>query len=90
TGVDDSAVVAVSGDGVSNTSQIMLIDELIAELSIEIKDMGEERDDLASQLTRLEQSIESQRESLTAAQQQLEQLLQQRGLAFDERNKIQG
>src|SRR5699024_6243810 len=45
TGVDDSAVVAVSGDGVSNTSQIMLIDELIAELSIEIKDMGEERDD---------------------------------------------
>ncbi len=90
TGVDDSAVVAVSGDGVSNTSQIMLIDELIAELSIEIKDMGEERDDLASQLTRLEQSIESQRESLTAAQQQLEQLLQQRGLAFDERNKIRG
>ncbi|EAY1377771.1 AAA family ATPase [Salmonella enterica] len=90
TGVDDSAVVAVSVDGVSNTSQIMLIDELIAELAIEIKDMGEERDDLASQLTRLEQSIESQRESLTAAQQQLERLLQQRGLAFDERNKIQG
>ncbi|WP_220667790.1 hypothetical protein [Raoultella ornithinolytica] len=34
--------------------------------------MGEERDDLAPQLTRLEKSIEIQRESLTAAQQQLE------------------
>lgn len=90
TGVDDSAVVAVSGDGVSNASQIMLIDELIAELAIEIKDMGEERDDLASQLARLELSIESYRESLTAAQQQLERLLQQRGLAFEQRNKIQG
>lgn len=90
TGVDDSAVVAASGDGISNTSQIMLIDELIAELTIEIKDMGEERDDLASQLTRLEKSIEIQLESLTTAQQRLEGLLQQRRQAFDERNKIQG
>ncbi|NPE49958.1 hypothetical protein E0I03_01785 [Dickeya dadantii] len=87
TGVDDSAVVAVSSSGTSNTAQIALIDELLEELGAEIEDMGEDRDELASQLTRLEQSIENQRESLTVAQQQLEQLLQQRGLAFEERNK---
>ncbi|MBS2140888.1 hypothetical protein KCA24_32600 [Escherichia coli] len=62
----------MSGDGVSNTSQIMLIDELIAELSIEIKDMGEERDDLASQLTRLEQSMDVQRERFLPHNRQLD------------------
>ncbi|HBM2978459.1 TPA: AAA family ATPase [Klebsiella michiganensis] len=90
TGVDDSTVVAVCGSSASNVPQIALIDELLAELAIEIEDMGDDRDELTSQLSRLEQSIEMQRESLTVAQQQLDQILQQRGLAFEERNKIQG
>lgn len=89
TGVDDSTVVAVNGSGVSNKGQIELIDDLLAELAIEIEDMGEDREELVSQLTRLEYSIENQRESLSVAQQKLDQLMQQRGESFDARNKIQ-
>lgn len=88
-GADDSTVIAVSGSGASNTAQIALIDELIAELGVEIDNLGNDHDELISQLNRLEQSIEKQRQSLTAAQQQLDQLLHDRGLAFKEQNKIQ-
>ncbi|MDE1484528.1 hypothetical protein [Xenorhabdus bovienii] len=90
TGVDDSEIIAVSDSGENYAAQIELIDELMAELVIEIEEMGEDREELLSQLSRLEDSIEGQRESLTAAQQQLDLILQQRGQAFDERNNIQG
>ncbi|HHD7473748.1 TPA: AAA family ATPase [Klebsiella oxytoca] len=56
TGVDDSTVVTVCGSSPSNVPQIALIDELLAELAIEIEDMGDDRDELTSQLSRLELS----------------------------------
>ncbi|NCG49723.1 AAA family ATPase [Serratia fonticola] len=89
TGLDDSAVIAVGESGINNDFHISLIDELLAELAAEIEDMGDERQELTSQLAHIENSIDSQRESLTTAQQKLDQLLQKRGVAFEERSKIQ-
>jgi len=85
TGIDDSAIVSAVDSGPDNAKQIALIDELLADLSTEIEDMGEERDELTSQLERLETSIEGQRESLSVAQRQLENLLTQRREALEER-----
>lgn len=89
TGIDDSTVIAVGDSGINNDVHISLIDELLADLAVEIEDMGEDRHELTSQLTIIENSIDSQRESLATAQKQLDQLLQRRGVAFEERSKIQ-
>lgn len=58
-------------------------------IATEIEDMGEERDELTSQLDRLETSIEGQRESLSAAQRQLESLLTRRREALEDRRGMQ-
>lgn len=89
TGIDDSSVVSVVDTEPNNAEQIALIDELLMDLATEIEDMGEERDELTSQLDRLETSIEGQRESLSAAQRQLENLLTQRREALEDRRGMQ-
>lgn len=89
TGVDDSAVVAIGDAGPDNTRQIELIDELLADLASDIEDSGADRAELSDQLSRLEVSIASQRESVNVAQRQLDELLAQRRGAFEERNAMQ-
>lgn len=89
TGIDDSAVVSAAEVGPNNAEQIVLIDELLADMSTEIENMGEDRDEIFSQLARLETSIEGHRESLISIQRQLDDLVMQRRQAFDDRNSIQ-
>ncbi|MDD8476055.1 hypothetical protein LAW64_05570 [Escherichia coli] len=89
TGVDDSSIKVVSDANTDNSAQIALIDEFLSELVGEIKDLGIDRDEILSQLSRLELSIVTQRESLTSIQQKLNDLLLQRGAAFEARSKIQ-
>jgi predicted nuclease with TOPRIM domain len=89
TNIDDSSVVSAVDTGPNNGEQITLIDELLADIATEIEDMGEERDELTSQLDRLETSIEGQRESLSAAQRQLESLLTRRREALEDRRGMQ-
>lgn len=89
TGIDDSAIVSNVDPEPDNTNQIALIDELLADLATEIEDMGDEHDELTSQLERLEISIEGQRESLSAAQRVLGDLLTQRREALEERRSTQ-
>ena len=86
TGIDDSSVVSTVDNGTNNAEQITLIDELLADLSTEIEDIGEEHDELTSLLDRLETSIEGQRESLSAAQHQLDNLLTQRRAVLEDRH----
>lgn len=90
TGVDDSSVVSIVEPGPNNSEQVALLDELLADLTIEIEDMGEDRDELASQLGRLETSIEAHHESLRAVQRQLDNLLAQRRQALEDRSGMQG
>lgn len=89
TGIDDSSVISAVETEPNNVEQITLIDELLMDLASEIEEMGEERNELTSQLDRLETSIEGQRESLSAAQGQLENLLTQRREALEERRGIE-
>jgi len=90
TGIDDSAVVSAVDTGPDNAKQIALVDELLADIATEIEDLGEDRGELSSQLKRLESSIEECRESLSAAQRQLDSLLTQRRDSLEERRSIQG
>lgn len=89
TGIDDSAVVPVTEAGPDNAKQIALIDEFVADLANEIEDVGEDRDELVAQLSRLEASIAGQRQSLDLAQRQLDGLLAQRRKVLEERSGMQ-
>jgi hypothetical protein len=89
TGVDDSSVIATSTPESDNSKQIALIDELLADLIVEIADIGEEESELAAQLSRLENSIDLQRESLGASQQELDSLLSARREIFEQRQKLE-
>lgn len=71
TGIDDSAVISAPVDEIDNTRQIALIDELIADLSSDITDMGQEKAELEAQLERLNASVDGQRESLSLVQKQM-------------------
>lgn len=89
TGVDDSAVLSKPDDVPANTKAIALIDELLADLSREIEDAGNDRAELLSQLERLDASIAQQRQSLDLAQRALDNALAQRRHAFQERSSMQ-
>lgn len=89
TGIDDSAVVSSEASGPDNAKQIALIDELLVDVMTEIEDLGEDREELASQLKRLESSIEERREALSATQRRLDSLLTQRRESLAERRAIQ-
>lgn len=90
TGVDDSNVLAaaVSAEP-DNSQQIALIDELLADLGVEIADHGQEADELSAQLERLEASIASQRAGLEAAQLELNERIKSRRELLDDRNRIE-
>jgi predicted nuclease with TOPRIM domain len=85
TGIDDSSVVTAPDSGQDNTRQIALIQELLADISIEIEDAGEDRDELVAQSERLEVSIESSREDLNSAQRELNVLIENRRTLVAER-----
>ena len=88
TGIDDSAVVSTIDTGPDNAKQIAIVDELIADIATEIEDNGNDQEELVAQLDALETSIELGRESLTAAQRQLESLLAKRRVATEDRLAI--
>ncbi len=90
TGVDDANVICANTSEPNNSKQIALIDELLADLSTEIADVGEEEIELTEQLSRLESSIETQRESLGVAQLELDSLLTARRKLFEHRQKMEG
>lgn len=86
TGIDDSAVVSVTAEEPDQTGQIMLLDELIADLASEVTDMGEEKAELEAQLEKLEASAAEHRDNVADAQQNLEvQMAQRRELANQSR-----
>ena len=82
TGIDDAAVVSATPDEPDAAGQIGLLDELIADLTSEIVDMGEERGELEAQLESLEAAAAEHRESVAIAQKTLdEQMGERRELA---------
>ena len=86
TGIDDSAVVSAAQDEPDQAGQIGLLDELIADLTSEIIDMGEEKGELEAQLERLEATAAEHRESVANAQQVLDaQMAERRELAKQQR-----
>lgn len=74
TGVDDSSVVSANTPELDNSKQIALIEELLVDLATELADVGEENE-LIEQLSRLENSIERQREQLDITQREFNILL---------------
>lgn len=73
TGVDDSAVISTANDEPDNARQIALVDELIADLSSDITDIGHEELGLSEQLERLNLSLTGQRESLASIQKEMDE-----------------
>jgi septal ring factor EnvC (AmiA/AmiB activator) len=87
TGIDDSSVVPDVDQSPDNTRQIALIDELLSDLQTEIEDLGEDREELEEQLGRLEVSIETRREELTASQKALDELVSKRRTLFEQKQE---
>ncbi|GHH05571.1 AAA family ATPase [Pseudodonghicola xiamenensis] len=87
TGIDDSAVVPDADQSPDNSRQIALIDELLSDLQIEIEDLGEDQEELEQQLERLEGSIETRREELSASQKILDELVSMRRRLFEEKQE---
>lgn len=90
TGVDDSGIVSATTSAEFDSSkQVTLIDELLADLATEIADLGHNEDELSKQLSNLENTIETQKYSLHAVQQKLDERLASRREVFIERNNIE-
>ena len=87
TGIDDSSVVPDADQSPDNSRQIALIDELLSDLQTEIEDLGEDREELDSQLKRLEKSIETQRKDLVASQEELDGILAKRREFFEHKQE---
>lgn len=91
TGVDDSAVVATSTSPEPDSSQqVLLMDELIADLRSDIADVGAEESELNEQLERLRATIEREQVDLENAQLELKHQLAIRKSIFEEREAIAG
>lgn len=88
TGIDDSAVISTAVDEPDNTRQIALLDELIADLSSDITDMGHEKSELEEQLERLDVSIKSHRESLALVQKEMNTTIASRREILFEYNRM--
>jgi hypothetical protein len=78
TGIDDSAIVSTIVEGPDNARQLVLIDEILSDLSSEISDMGHEKSELIDQANRLQATIDEQRESLRTVQAELDGKIERR------------
>ena len=89
TGVDDASIKNIKDTNTDTSAQIVLIDEFIIELNNEIDDLGIVRSDILSQFSRLEQTIMLQRNFLASQQDELNNLLLERGKYYESKNNIQ-
>lgn len=83
TGVDDASIKNIKDTNTDTSAQIVLIDEFIIELNNEIDDLGIVRSDILSQFSRLEQTIMLQRNFLASQQDELNNLLLERGKYYE-------
>ncbi|MBS7820745.1 hypothetical protein J7552_05540 [Wohlfahrtiimonas chitiniclastica] len=88
TDIDDSAVVTPLDSPNHNNDQVVVLDELLLEISDEIDSIEGNQEQLNSQLERLENTIEKQNESLHIIQLQLNTSVQQRYEVFESKNKL--
>ncbi len=88
TGIDDSAVISAATDEPDASGQLALLEELIADLTSDIADIGEGRGELDAQLERLEASVLAYRESVADAQRSLDDLIGQRRTLANRRDGI--
>ncbi len=91
TGTDDSALVAekdVPGRREQDVGKIELLDHMIEDLRAELDEKGVDEGELRDQLTRLDESIRIQDESLSTVQRTLDSVLQRRGAAAMEVRNI--
>jgi len=87
TGTDDSALVSakeVSGRREQDTGKIELLDQMIADLQVELDEEGSEEAELNDQLARLDESMRIQNEALADVQRALDAVLARRGAAATE------
>jgi hypothetical protein len=84
TGTDDSALVAVGGNSAMrerDVGKVELLDQLIAELQVELDESGVKEEELKEQEERLSASLSEQAKNLQAAQAQLDILMTARAEA---------
>lgn len=87
TGTDDSALVSEQKAITRNESasgKIELLDQMIEELQSDLDEQGVEEQELRSQLGRLGESLEVQRQALEDVQKELDDILESRGQAASE------
>lgn len=88
TDLDDSAVVSPIISSCNNNDKITVLDELILEISSEINNIEENKEQLYLQLEKLENTIKKQDESLDLLQLQLNTSVQKRYEVFETKNKF--
>lgn len=78
TGIDDSAIVSTIVEEPDNARQLLLIDEILSDLSSGISDLGHEKSELIDQANRLQATIDEQREGLRTVQAELDGKIERR------------
>ncbi len=92
TGVDDSALVSNSASIVevnSNEAKLELISQWLQNLHDEVTSSGKLREELDSQLEKIENSIQESNDRLRISQQNLNSKIKQRNITFENRNQIE-
>lgn len=89
TGVDDSAVVSSEEDDQDASREVVLLDELIADISSDITDAGHDKEELEAQLGRLNDSVGGYREQLHLVQREMDEQIVSRRNLLNERNRMQ-
>ncbi|WP_342240848.1 hypothetical protein [Inquilinus sp. OTU3971] len=92
TGIDDAATVTVpkpSDRKVAKAAKIELVDELIAQLDIELGEDAADEEEIEDQLERLDKSAEGLLDQLREAQSELDRLVGQRRSAMDRGRELQ-
>ena len=84
TGVDDSAVVSALVEEPDIGRELLLIDDIISDLSSDITDVGQEKAELMEQANRLQATIDEQREDLRTVQAELDSKILVRQILYDE------
>ncbi len=84
TGVDDSKIISMIVGEQDNARELLLIDEILSDLSSEISDLGHEKSELVDQASRLQTTIDEQRKDLRTVQLELDDKIEHRQKLYEE------
>jgi len=89
TGADDSGLVpAATASTAGHAGQVEILDQLLAELNVEIEDIGDSPEELNDQLSRIDQSVSDSEAELNTLRENLDGRVAIRRESFAQRQRL--